>query len=85
MLYEPKWHHFGEIKYKPRFKHVRLCEPLPPTQENTVDIRTLDIVPIARTYPDLYLMPNTLKHTVRRIRRRHGAKIFKTTVAITSI
>lgn len=80
--YEPKWYHFGEIKFQPRFDPVRLCDPLPPIRENTVDIRALPVIPSIRLYPDLYRMPETFGRIARRIRRRHGARILKTAVSI---
>ncbi len=55
--YVPKLLHLGSTEFSPRFETIHLCEPLPPTQENTVDIRELSVVESHSTHPDIYLMP----------------------------
>ncbi len=83
--YEPKIFGVGEIKFKPRFNTISLYQPLPKTQENTVDIRTLSIIESKRLYPDVYLMPPTFQRSIRKIRQRHGAKMLKISLGMVSI
>lgn len=84
-LYKPKIFVFGEIKYAPRFNPIELYEPLPPVQENSIDIRSLPVIANQVTYPDIYHLPVTVSRTIRRIRKQHGRRIFRTSVTIAVI
>jgi len=83
--YQPKIFSFGEVKYAPRFDPIKLYEPLPVVPENSLDIRTLPVMESKKIYPDIYQLPATLTRTVRRIRRQHGKRIFRTSLTIAAI
>jgi hypothetical protein len=80
--YVPKLLHLGSTEFSPRFETIHLCEPLPPTQENTVDIRELSVVESQSTHPDIYLMPATIHRRINHLRVRHGRTLLKATAIV---
>lgn len=62
-----------------------MYEPLPSVQENSIDIRSLPVIASKVTYPDIYHLPTTIARTVRRIRKQHGRRIFRTSITIAVI
>lgn len=80
--YAPKPLRLGNTDFMPRFETIHLCEPLPLTQENTVDVRELSVYESRSTHPDIYLMPATMQRRMNHLRVRHGRTLLKATAIV---
>ena|GEM_PF-6295290 len=60
-------------------------DPLGEVRPNTLDVRALEELPIARTYPDLYYLPTPLSRKIKRYVRRHRKQLAMGGVVVASL
>lgn len=67
-----------------RINPVSLIAPLGELPENTLDVRTLEIIPVTQ-HADIYELPLSFSGRVRRFRRKHRKMILRTGIGLAGI